>query len=62
MFEFKVDENFYDIGVNDTIETFLRNGYVLVLTPIKYSTHNVIMFEVKDVDESFQVGDRCGHC
>ena len=62
MFEFKVDENFYDIGVNDTIETFLRNGYVLVLTPIKYSTHNVIMFEVKDVDESFQVGDKCGHC
>lgn len=57
MFEFRVDEEFHDMEVNDTIETFLRNGYVLTLTPIKYNTHNVVMFEVGNVDESFQRED-----
>ena len=53
MFEFRVDEEFHDMNVNDTIETFLKNGYVITLTPVRYNTYNAIMFEVGDIDESF---------
>ena len=53
MFEFRVDEEFHGMDVNDTIETFLRNGYVITLTPVRYNTYNAIMFEVGDIDESF---------
>lgn len=53
MFEFRVDEEFHDMEVNDTIETFLKNGYVLTLTPVRYNTYNIIMFEVGDIDKSF---------
>ena len=53
MFEFRVDEEFHGMDVNDTIETFLRNGYVITLTPVRYNTYNAIVFEVGDIDESF---------
>ena len=53
MFEFKVDKEFYGMNVNDTIETFLKNGYVITLTPVRYNTYNAIMFEIGDIDESF---------
>lgn len=53
MFEFRVDEEFHDMNVNDTIETFLKNGYVITLTPVRYNTYNAIMFGVGDIDESF---------
>lgn len=53
MFEFRVDEEFHDMNVNDTIETFLKNGYVITLTLVRYNTYNAIMFEIGDIDESF---------
>lgn len=57
MFELRVDEEFRDMNVETVIETFLQNGYILTLTPIQYDTHNTIMFEVGDIDESFERGE-----
>ena len=58
IFEIKVDEYFDSYHGNELINCLLSNGYVLTLTPTKYSRDRyAIMVEIGDVDESFQDKD-----
>ena len=51
------DDTFHDMVSDDVIHGLLANGYVLTLTPCKYSWANndtyAIMLEIGGIDPSF---------
>lgn len=52
--ELNADSCFYDTLCNDVIHGLLANGYVLNITPCKYSDDKyTVMIEIGEVDDSF---------
>ena len=54
-FEIKVDKYFDSYNGEQLIKCLLENGYVLTLTPNKYSENNYsLIIDIGEVDESMR--------
>ena len=52
--ELNTNECFNDMLADDVIRGLLANGYVLNITPCKYSNYKyTIMIEIGEIDDSF---------
>ena len=52
--ELNANECFNDMLADDVIHGLLANGYVLNITPCKYSSYKyTMMIEIGEVDDSF---------
>ena len=52
--ELSTNECFNDMLTDDVIHGFLANGYVLNITPCKYSNDKyTVMIEIGEIDDSF---------
>jgi hypothetical protein len=54
-FEIKTDDTYaYDYNLVGMLSMLSRNGYIVTITPIKYTDKNTFMIEIGEIDESFE--------
>jgi hypothetical protein len=54
-FEIKTDDIYtYDYQLVGMLNMLSRNGYIVTITPIKYTDKNTFMIEIGEIDESFE--------
>ena len=54
-FEIEIDDTYaYDYQLVGMLSMLSRNGYILTITPIKYTDKNTLMIEIGEIDESFE--------